>query len=108
MNPFGHGFHLNRMAFDESLRRGVIDTRDGISGEDTCVVKATFKRIEKRSDGISVVHVLMDGQERTFFAKWVIDATGRKASLATKVHHRCFHFFVHAFDLFIPYFSARC
>lgn len=89
MNPFGHGFHLDRAAFDELLRRSVIDSQHTMKASQTnpCMVKGRFKTAEKDSASNWAVHVDVDGETMTFIAKWVIDATGRKASLATKVGH---------------------
>jgi flavin-dependent dehydrogenase len=83
MNPFGHGFHLDRAAFDELLRRSVKECRSQSGGFD--VVKGRFQSIEKDSANNWVIHADVDEEPRVFLTKWVIDATGRKASLATKV-----------------------
>jgi hypothetical protein len=87
MNPFGHGFHLDRAAFDEMLRSGVAQSLHS----NTCVIKGKFKGVEKDSESNWVIHADVDGEATTFFARWVIDATGRKASLATKVSRSCSH-----------------
>lgn len=84
MNPFGHGLHLDRAGFDETLRDSVRK-----SGGDTTPVRiemvhGRFKTAEV-VDGCWIVQVDIDGKERRFAGAWVIDATGRKASVATKV-----------------------
>lgn len=86
MNPFGHGFHLDRAAFDEMLRSTVGDYHDNrVSAQGNCVMKGKFKAVEKDSANNWVVRADVGGKATTFYTKWVIDATGRKASLATKV-----------------------
>ena len=86
MNPFGHGFHLNRAAFDEMLRSTVTNS-DHDTTKAIQVVNGRFKGIKKDSACNWVVEADVAGETTTFFARWVIDATGRKASLATKVDH---------------------
>lgn len=85
MNPFGHGYHLNRAAFDELLRRCIVDCGDGTENGSIRIIKGTFKSVEREAGGYWAVYVDVDGQAMPFFAKWVVDATGRKASVATKV-----------------------
>jgi flavin-dependent dehydrogenase len=91
MNPFGHGFHLDRAAFDELLRSSVIDSKHSTNSlqRNACVVKCRFKGVQKDSANTWIIHADVDGKTMTFFTKWVIDATGRKASLASKVIHSC-------------------
>jgi flavin-dependent dehydrogenase len=92
MNPFGHGYHLNRAVFDETLRSLVMDyeskTKSMPQGID--VLKGRFTGAEKDSSGKWAIQAEVDNDPKTFLAKWVVDATGRKASFATKVglpHH---------------------
>lgn len=84
MNPFGHGLHLDRAAFDEMLR----DTVRHKEGSRLSLIKGRFKGIGKDSQKLWAIRADVDGETRTFLAKWVVDATGRKASLATKVSSR--------------------
>jgi len=91
MNPFGHGFHLNRAAFDERLRCSVKDrqfeTMSRQSG--VGVVKGRFRGIERDyTSNRWVVHSDVDKETNVFFGNWVVDATGRKASVATKIGAR--------------------
>ncbi|KAF8688487.1 Tryptophan halogenase, partial [Rhizoctonia solani] len=58
-NPFGKGWHLNRAAFDEQLR--------------TCVRSLC-------GDGIAVSSKVINAN----FKSWLIDASGRKATVAQK------------------------
>ena len=88
MNPFGHGLHLNRAAFDEMLRSTVTNNpdHDTTTTKSFQVVKGRFKGIEKDSACNWVVEAdVAGGETTTFIARWVVDATGRKASLAKKV-----------------------
>ena len=85
MNPFGHGLHLGRAAFDEMLRNTVTNNFEHDTTRSFQVVKGRFKGIEKDSACNWVVEADIAGETMTFIARWVIDATGRKASLAKKV-----------------------
>jgi hypothetical protein len=85
MNPFGHGLHLGRAAFDEMLRSTVNNNSDHDTTKSFRVVKGRFKGIGKDSACNWVVEADVAGETTTFIARWVIDATGRKASLAKKV-----------------------
>ena len=93
MNPFGQGFHLNRSAFDELLRRCVKDYQSEaanvVPSGSVGVVRGRFKAVERDSSGNWAIHVDVDGDALVFHTKWLVDATGRRASLATKV--RCIH-----------------
>ncbi|KAH9476373.1 Putative FAD-dependent oxidoreductase LodB [Psilocybe cubensis] len=87
MNPFGHGLHLNRAAFDELLRNSVRDVGSRKRSASAFTI-ATFKGVRKGSDGIWNIEIDVDGEKDLVRAEWVIDATGRKASVATKVDSR--------------------
>jgi hypothetical protein len=61
-------------------------------------MKGRFKKVEKKSyygdlDWVWSIHAEVNGETIVLRAKWIIDATGRKASLATKVRradaHNC-------------------
>lgn len=96
MNPFGHGWHLDRAAFDELLRDAVLNcvspqpeqTRDD-SVLSRGVVKGKIIQGDRKSDGTWAVRASLVSEsapsEAIFYAKWLIDGTGRKATLATKV-----------------------
>ncbi|KAI9511268.1 hypothetical protein F5148DRAFT_374642 [Russula earlei] len=83
-NPFGHGLHLDRAAFDEMLRQVVIDGSPRGASAST-LIKGTFKHAEKNSSSHWSVHVDVNGISSTFFSRWLVDATGRKASVSTKL-----------------------
>jgi len=84
MNPFGHGRHLNRSDFDEVLRTTVNNCASE-SKSRLSLEKGVFKSIQKTADGLWNVEVDLGGKRKSVETKWVVDATGRKASLATKV-----------------------
>ncbi|KAF5314335.1 hypothetical protein D9619_011775 [Psilocybe cf. subviscida] len=79
MNPFGHGHHLDRANFDEMLRCAVDQ------GPSTTLKKGKFSSIHKRDDGKWILDLDVQGTQKGIEATWVVDATGRKASLATKI-----------------------
>ena len=85
MNPYGAGWHLDRAHFDETLRQ-------------TCgsmLRKGKFvavRRVDTVDTGGSAspgweIDVKLAGSTwvETFRTRWLIDATGRKASVAQKV-----------------------
>ena len=87
-NPFGHGLHLNRSEFDEVLRNTVVVncTSESNSSSRFSFEKGRFKGIHRNEKGLWNVEIEDDKEVRKgFVAKWVVDATGRKASVATKV-----------------------
>jgi 2-polyprenyl-6-methoxyphenol hydroxylase-like FAD-dependent oxidoreductase len=79
MNPFGQGHHLNRANFDEMLRSAV-DRRPS-----TMLKKGKFISVHKRDDGKWIIDLDVDGSRKSIEVTWVVDATGRKASVATKI-----------------------
>jgi flavin-dependent dehydrogenase len=87
-NPFGHGLHLNRANFDELLKNTVINCTSVSESTNSRLFfeKGKFKGIHRNEKGLWIVEI-EDGKEvrKSFVAKWVVDATGRKASVATKV-----------------------
>lgn len=88
MNPYGHGWHLGRAAFDELLRESVSHCAQREQSVPRALVKGRFKQIEKESTSTWVVHVEESESEfGTFRAKWVVDASGRRASVVSKVNN---------------------
>ena len=85
MNPYGAGWHLDRAYFDEMLR--------GACG--AMVLKGKLGAVRRTDvDGTTRSHWFgwevdvrlgESDTEETFRAKWLVDATGRKASVAQKV-----------------------
>ena len=80
INPFGHGRHLNRADFDEILRTTVKNCTSRLSLE-----RGKFKDIHRTREGLWNIEMDVKGERKSVAAKWVVDATGRKASVATKV-----------------------
>jgi flavin-dependent dehydrogenase len=87
MDPFGSGWHLDRAAFDESLREQVRFACDSPTSQQNLLIEGKFASVRKDgSEWIVTVETseLIIKQHRS---KWLIDASGRKASVARKVHH---------------------
>ncbi|KAF8884288.1 hypothetical protein CPB84DRAFT_1713092 [Gymnopilus junonius] len=84
LNPFGHGLHLNRVEFEELLRDTVVKCASG-SGSRLAFRKASFKSLQKNSQGLWAVEMEENGQRTTISAKWIVDGTGRKSSVANKI-----------------------
>jgi len=84
MNPFGHGRHLNRSDFDELLRNTVRNC--GLGPKRRLVLeKGKFKGIQRNSEGLWSIDMEFNGERKDITAKWVLDASGRQATVATKV-----------------------
>ena len=85
LNPFGEGWHLDRSAFDELLRDTVVNMNEyPLRG----LVKGRMTQIDKNIDGtwsLSAAVPVGNTISATYHGRWIIDATGRKASIATKV-----------------------
>ncbi|KIJ65396.1 hypothetical protein HYDPIDRAFT_167104 [Hydnomerulius pinastri MD-312] len=83
MNPFGAGWHLDRALFDQMLRE-TLETCSSIS-----LVKSTFLDINVAADDDTrwtmSASDLAGGDVKIYSAKWVVDATGRKATVARKL-----------------------
>lgn len=92
MNPFGAGWHLDRASFDESLRdavRTVCSRSNSIPGSPRKLEKARFLGVDKDAGSwIISAEGLESKDKRRYRSKWIVDATGRKASLARKVNYK--------------------
>ena len=82
MNPYGAGWHLDRALFDETLRE--------MCGP--VLRKGKFMAIRRIDDQTEPPYgwemsaeMVGSGAVETFRAKWIVDATGRRASVARKV-----------------------
>lgn len=85
MNPFGAGLHLDRASFDESLREqarlACVDVNSF-----RAVVKGRCASVRKDDAGwIVSVDTTKAPDQTQYRANWIIDASGRKASMAHKV-----------------------
>jgi flavin-dependent dehydrogenase len=76
-DPHGHGWHLDRPLFDDRLRRCV-----RAQGVET-VSAHTVRPGRRHRDGTWTVVLRGRGQERTVRCRWLVDATGRRAAIAT-------------------------
>ncbi|MFJ8743154.1 FAD-dependent monooxygenase [Embleya sp. NPDC127516] len=77
LDPHGHGWHLDRGRFDRELRE-----RARLLGSE--VADHTTARPAGRSgDGTWSVELRGPGRRRTVRCRWLVDATGRRAGLAT-------------------------
>lgn len=77
LDPHGHGWHLDRGRFDRELRE-----RARLLG--TEVAERTTARPAGRSgDGTWTVELRGPRERRTVRCRWLVDATGRRAGLAT-------------------------
>ncbi|KAI0641123.1 hypothetical protein C8Q79DRAFT_919950, partial [Trametes meyenii] len=98
LNPYGAGWHLDRARFDETLR----DACRGSPSERLGLRKGRFVAVRRVDEGCGVRRVWEVDAEmvcadtgsgtsageaalETFRARWVVDATGRRASLARKL-----------------------
>jgi len=88
MNPFGSGWHLDRAAFDESLREHVLAVCDSDISRRSALPKGKFATVRKGRGGWVVTVDESDSNvTKDYRSRWLVDATGRKASVARKVCH---------------------
>lgn len=83
-NPMGHGWHLNRPKFNQMLRHAVQNSQ--VVYQDQC----KFINSEKTGDGYCL-NLKTGGENTQVSTRWVIDATGIKASFASKLGSHCMH-----------------
>ncbi|KAH9850549.1 FAD/NAD-P-binding domain-containing protein [Lenzites betulinus] len=98
MNPYGAGWHLDRALFDETLR-------------ETCAARGYLRKGKfvavRRVDEPGVffgwavdTEMTPEASIETLHARWVVDATGRRASVARKLgakqrrHHDLLAFYI--------------
>lgn len=81
---WGMGYHLDRAAFDSALRTAV-QAAQRTSGTDT-VIHGRCTSVEQ-ADGLWRVEIedLANSTKSACLSKRIVDATGRKASIARKV-----------------------
>ncbi|MGK4585811.1 NAD(P)/FAD-dependent oxidoreductase [Kitasatospora sp. HPMI-4] len=77
-DPYGHGWHLDRPAFDRLLR--ACARADGVRVAERTAISHPVPQ----PDGGWQVTVRTDTTARTVRCRWLVDATGRRASLATR------------------------
>ena len=86
MNPYGAGWHLDRAHFDETLRQ----TCGPMLRKGKFVAVRRVDLVDTESLAASLgweIDVKFAGSTpaETFRTRWLVDATGRKASVAQKV-----------------------
>ncbi|GAA2325204.1 tryptophan 7-halogenase [Streptomyces kunmingensis] len=77
LDPHGHGWHLDRGRFDRGLRE-----RARLLGTDVAE-HSTVRPAHRSGDGTWTVELRGPRERRTVRCRWLVDATGRRASLAT-------------------------
>lgn len=80
MNPLGYSWHLDRALFDQTLRDAV-----SIAGQDRLVKGKVTEANNVDRQWVVKLTESESGKERTYKANWLIDASGRKASIVQKV-----------------------
>ncbi|WP_405525928.1 tryptophan 7-halogenase [Streptomyces avidinii] len=77
LDPHGHGWHLDRGRFDRELRE-----RARLLGTDVAE-RTTVRPADRSGDGTWTVELRGPRGRRTVRCRWLVDATGRRAGLAT-------------------------
>ncbi|MFG2339866.1 tryptophan 7-halogenase [Streptomyces yangpuensis] len=77
LDPHGHGWHLDRVRFDRGLRE-----RARLLGTDVAE-RTTARPSGRAGDGTWTVELRGPCERRTVRCRWLVDATGRRAGLAT-------------------------
>jgi flavin-dependent dehydrogenase len=77
-NPFGHGWHLNRLKFDKQLINHA--EKSGA----TLFINSLIKTIAQHDSGNWSIRFLNQGQIKRIDARFTIDGTGRNALLVRK------------------------
>ena len=94
MNLYGTGWHLDRAHFDETLRQAcgaVLQKGRFISVKDFSNGSPVTPLCASNDQGITFgweveAEMATSGQVEKFRTRWIVDATGRKASVAQKVN----------------------
>jgi flavin-dependent dehydrogenase len=84
-DPNGHGWHLDRVRFDDMLRRLARD-----AGADLRPA-ARLRGVARDAEGPWRLTIEPDGKESVIRAAWLIDATGRAAHVAHQLGARTVH-----------------
>ncbi|MBH1933266.1 FAD-dependent monooxygenase [Streptomyces sp. AV19] len=77
-DPHGHGWHLDRRLFDRRLREAA-----RASGAEVAERTSVHRPVRHR-DGGRILTLRRRGADRTVRCAWVVDATGRRAAVATR------------------------
>jgi flavin-dependent dehydrogenase len=85
MNPFGTGWHLDRAAFDMSLRAYVRSICGAEDAPGSVLLRGGFTSVQKDENGWNVEVQSDSAGRQSYRSRWLVDASGRKASVAHKV-----------------------
>ncbi|MFE9426540.1 NAD(P)/FAD-dependent oxidoreductase [Kitasatospora sp. NPDC006697] len=77
LDPYGPGWHLDRALFDARLRQAAQE-RGAVLAE------GAVRSAERVADGWEVLIGQADGTSKAVRCRWIVDATGRRAALATR------------------------
>jgi flavin-dependent dehydrogenase len=77
-NPFGNGWHLDRLKFDKQLIDHAVKSKAEV------FIKSEIKRIAQDNTGNWNIKFSIDQQEKVISARFLIDATGRASLLIKK------------------------
>jgi flavin-dependent dehydrogenase len=77
VNPFGHGFHLDRKRFDIFLARQAL-----LRGVDVCTRAKFAGGVEVGAQSVHLTMALEHERRKTVAARFVVDATGSRALFA--------------------------
>jgi flavin-dependent dehydrogenase len=78
-NPYGCGWHVERARFDAMLARAAADAGAEL------IVSARITALDEDVNGQWLLEVASGGKKRTLRGRLLVDATGRKASIARKL-----------------------
>ena len=78
-NPYGCGWHIERPGFDAMLAGAAADTGAEL------IVSARVTALDKDVNGQWLIEIAAGGKKQTVCGSLLVDATGRKASIARKL-----------------------
>jgi flavin-dependent dehydrogenase len=78
-NPYGCGWHVERAGFDAMLAGAAADAGAEL------IVSARITALDEDVNGQWLLEVAAGGKQRTLHGRLLVDATGRKASIARKL-----------------------
>lgn len=93
-DPNGHGWHLDRVGFDNMLRAEAAKARAEV------VMGAELNKVEEQDDGTWKVDIRADKSIEHATCKWLVDATGRSSRIARKIGVKR-----HSYDNLTAFFS---
>jgi len=86
MNPFGSGWHLDRAVFDECLRNQVRTICSRQETQRSRLLKGRFAGVRKEGKEWAISFNESESSiPRELRCRWLVDASGRKASVGQKV-----------------------